>query len=78
MRKQVLKAVSCGGKKGCYDILHLLKSCSTAYLQTSVVSVADKKMLLLAKAIQTVVIFCRAAMMNKRFEIYAGNSNDKI
>ncbi len=41
MSKQVLNVAFVGGGKGCYDILHLLKSYSPVHLQTRILGVAD-------------------------------------
>jgi len=41
MSKQVLNVAFVGGGKGCYDILHLLKSYSPVHLQTHIIGVAD-------------------------------------
>jgi signal transduction histidine kinase len=41
MSKQVINVAFVGGGKGCYDILHLLKSYSPVHLQTHILGVAD-------------------------------------
>ena len=41
MNKQVINVAFVGGGKGCYDILHLLKSYSPVHLQTRIIGVAD-------------------------------------
>jgi len=41
MSKQVINVAFVGGGKGCYDILHLLKSYSPVYLQAHIIGVAD-------------------------------------
>lgn len=43
MSKQVINVVFVGGGKGCYDILHLLKTYSPVHLQTHILGVADPK-----------------------------------
>ena len=41
MSKQVINVAFVGGGKGCYDILHLLKSYSPVHLQPQIIGVAD-------------------------------------
>jgi len=43
MSKQVINVAFVGGGKGCYDILHLLKTYSPVHLQTHILGVVDPK-----------------------------------